>query len=201
MLNCSDFIVQKSSFFIGLFRSILWLSLIWRNLFEISYKVLIVIYDEVLFLILTKSPKYNRLELLNKDYYSPKKYIMKKLLKKSIEIFLFMLIALIPMGYVFGVVRTEILVHDSCKGLPLVIGFIMFPLMLTFTAFLCYTCVTSLTKIGEKVHSWRHGWREWSVVDGIVCFIITLLPSMLLVCGTVYTFLEVTGITKFGMFS
>ncbi len=126
---------------------------------------------------------------------------MKRILLKSGEIFLILLLISIPLGYVFGVIRTEVLVNQYDKGLPLVTGFVLVPFMLIFTALLCYYCITSLTKIGGQVHSWRFGWREWGVGEGIVCFIVMLAPSLLFILGSVYTFLEVTGLTRMGMFT
>jgi hypothetical protein len=126
---------------------------------------------------------------------------MKKILLKGIEIILILLLISIPLGYIGSVIRTEILVQSSCKGLPLVMGFVFLPFMVGLTVFLCHLCVTSLTNIGGEVYSVRFGCREWGVVDGIVCFIITLGPSLLFLFGTLYTFLEVTGITRFGLFS
>ncbi|MBO7555774.1 MAG: hypothetical protein J6T72_00015 [Alphaproteobacteria bacterium] len=124
---------------------------------------------------------------------------MKKVLFKTVEIILILLMVSIPLGYIGSVIRTEILVQD--KGLPLVMGFVFLPFMVGLTGFLCYQCVSSLTNIGGEVYSVRFGYREWTVADGIVCFIITLVPSLLFIWGSVYTFLEVTGLTRFGMFT
>ena len=121
-------------------------------------------------------------------------------MKKTTEITLTVATWLIFLGYVASVIRTDILVPEWEKGLPLVMGFVLLPFLGVFTIFLCSYCIKSLTGIGKYLNeSNRHCGYVLSKTEGVIRFVLLLGPSLFFLAGTVVMFLAVTGIYSFGL--
>ena len=118
---------------------------------------------------------------------------MKKIVEVLVKALDILFIPLI-VAYIVAVIRTEVLINEYDKGLPLLTGVLIVPFATIFTIVQWEECVKRLTSIGKYA-----GLEYVTPAKGIIGFIIWLPACLFFTAVTAFFALEATGIIPFGI--
>jgi ABC-type molybdate transport system permease subunit len=113
----------------------------------------------------------------------------KKNLRMTLNIFAVLLIA----AYLFGIIHAEMLAPASDRGLAIIRGILLIPLIAYGTIYLGRASFRSLANIGKKV-SGRGGTFYWTKGFGIAFFILLFPTFVCCLWVTISAILHITGI-------